>query len=168
MFANRISSSTSCSIWPPETSPPSSSRDVLRHRFQSCNTSLAGLCVLVEVAARQCREGRFCIQAFPFRARISTFADGNLRRERLLSRDENTNERTVSLRIRPLTRPSQTKLFTPRAVIRRAKHVSSSSRMNACPDSGAFALSTTAFQDRDRLLLNATHLRSTVPGWVSH
>src|SRR5450830_1004907 len=38
MFANRISSSTSCSIWPPETSPPSSSRDVLRHRFQSCNT----------------------------------------------------------------------------------------------------------------------------------
>ena len=39
MFANRISSSTSCSIWPPETSPPSSSRDVLRHRFQSCNTS---------------------------------------------------------------------------------------------------------------------------------
>ena len=24
---------------PPETSPPSSSRDVLRHRFQSCNTS---------------------------------------------------------------------------------------------------------------------------------
>ena len=40
MFANRISSSTSCSIWPPETSPPSSSRDVLRHRFQSCNTSV--------------------------------------------------------------------------------------------------------------------------------
>src|ERR1035437_8780007 len=39
IFANRISSSTSCSIWPPETSPPSSSRDVLRHRFQSCNTS---------------------------------------------------------------------------------------------------------------------------------
>jgi len=40
MFANRISSSTSCSIWLPETSPPSSSRGVLRHRFQSCNTSL--------------------------------------------------------------------------------------------------------------------------------
>src|SRR5665811_254610 len=39
MFANRISSSTSCSICLPETSPPSSSRDVLRHRFQSCNTS---------------------------------------------------------------------------------------------------------------------------------
>ena len=39
MFANRISSSTSCSIWLPETSPPSSSRGVLRHRFQSCNTS---------------------------------------------------------------------------------------------------------------------------------
>ena len=39
IFANRISSSTSCSIWLPETSPPSSSRDVLRHRFQSCNTS---------------------------------------------------------------------------------------------------------------------------------
>src|ERR1017187_7384050 len=40
IFANRISSSTSCSIWPPETSPPSSSRGVLRHRFESCNTSL--------------------------------------------------------------------------------------------------------------------------------
>jgi hypothetical protein len=39
MFANRISSSTSCSIWLPETSPPSSARDVLRQRFQSCNTS---------------------------------------------------------------------------------------------------------------------------------
>src|ERR1019366_8742630 len=39
MFANRISSSTSCSIWPPETSPPSSARGVLRHRFESCNTS---------------------------------------------------------------------------------------------------------------------------------
>ena len=39
MFANRISSSTSCSIWRPETSPPSSARGVLRHRFQSCNTS---------------------------------------------------------------------------------------------------------------------------------
>src|SRR5262244_3574793 len=39
MFANRISSSTGCSIWLPETSPPSSSRGVLRHRFQSCNTS---------------------------------------------------------------------------------------------------------------------------------
>src|ERR1019366_7504953 len=40
MFANRISSSTSCSIWLPETSPPSSARGLLRHRFQSCNTSL--------------------------------------------------------------------------------------------------------------------------------
>src|ERR1035437_2955186 len=39
MFANRISSSTSCSICLPETSPPSSSQGVLRHRFQSCNTS---------------------------------------------------------------------------------------------------------------------------------
>src|ERR1017187_8919754 len=39
IFANRISSSTSCSIWPPETSPPSSARDVLGHPFQSCNTS---------------------------------------------------------------------------------------------------------------------------------
>jgi hypothetical protein len=39
IFANRISSSTSCSIWPPETSPPSSARGLLRHRFQSCNTS---------------------------------------------------------------------------------------------------------------------------------
>src|SRR6202043_1220331 len=40
MFANRIGSSTSCSIWLPETSPPSSARDLLGHRFQSCNTSL--------------------------------------------------------------------------------------------------------------------------------
>jgi len=39
MFANRISSSTSCSIWLPETSPPGSARGLLRHRFQSCNTS---------------------------------------------------------------------------------------------------------------------------------
>src|ERR1035437_7775133 len=39
MFANRISSSTSCSICLPETSPPSSARGLLRHRFQSCNTS---------------------------------------------------------------------------------------------------------------------------------
>jgi transposase len=39
MFANRISSSTSCLIWLPETSPPSSARGLLRHRFQSCNTS---------------------------------------------------------------------------------------------------------------------------------
>ncbi len=38
-FANRISSSTSCSIWLPETSPPSSSRDLPGHCFQSCNTS---------------------------------------------------------------------------------------------------------------------------------
>jgi transposase InsO family protein len=36
MFANRISSSTSCSIWWPETSLPSSARGVLRPRFQSC------------------------------------------------------------------------------------------------------------------------------------
>src|ERR1035441_9419280 len=43
MFANRISLSTSCSIWLPETSPPSSARGVLRHRFQSCNTSNAHL-----------------------------------------------------------------------------------------------------------------------------
>ena len=42
MFANRICSSTSCSIWRPETWPPSSSRALLRHRFQSCNTSLLG------------------------------------------------------------------------------------------------------------------------------
>src|ERR1019366_7713392 len=40
MFANKISSSTSCSIWLPETSPPSSSQGVLRHRFESCNTSI--------------------------------------------------------------------------------------------------------------------------------
>src|ERR1019366_2758348 len=40
MFANRISSSTSCSIWLPETSPPSSARGLLRDHFQSCNTSL--------------------------------------------------------------------------------------------------------------------------------
>jgi hypothetical protein len=39
MFANRISSSTTCSICLPETSPPSSARAVLRHHFQSCNTS---------------------------------------------------------------------------------------------------------------------------------
>ena len=39
MFANRISSSTSCSIQLPETSPPSSTRVVLRQCFQSCNTS---------------------------------------------------------------------------------------------------------------------------------
>src|ERR1039458_2668557 len=44
MFANRISSSTSCSIWLPETSPPSSARAVLRHRFQSCNTSVYSSC----------------------------------------------------------------------------------------------------------------------------
>src|ERR1035437_5250665 len=40
MFTNRISSSTSCSIWPPETSPPSCARGLLRHHFQSCNTSV--------------------------------------------------------------------------------------------------------------------------------
>src|ERR1700751_1136546 len=40
MFANRISSSTDCSIWQPETSPPSSSRGILRRSFQSCNTSV--------------------------------------------------------------------------------------------------------------------------------
>ena len=40
MFANRIGSSTSCSIWLPETSPPSSARGLLGHHFQSCNTSL--------------------------------------------------------------------------------------------------------------------------------
>ena len=39
MFATRISSSTDCSIWRSETSPPSSSRGVLRRSFQSCNTS---------------------------------------------------------------------------------------------------------------------------------
>src|ERR1019366_8129256 len=39
MFANKISSSTSCSIWLPETSPPSSARAVLRHSLRSCNTS---------------------------------------------------------------------------------------------------------------------------------
>ena len=39
MCANRISSSTGCSIWRPETLPRSSSCGVLRHRFQSCNTS---------------------------------------------------------------------------------------------------------------------------------
>jgi hypothetical protein len=40
MFTNRISSSTSCSIWLHETSPTSSARGTLAHRFQSCNTSL--------------------------------------------------------------------------------------------------------------------------------
>src|ERR1017187_10334489 len=40
IFANKISSSTNCSIWPPETSPPSSARGLLRHHFQSCNTSV--------------------------------------------------------------------------------------------------------------------------------
>ena len=40
MFAGRITSSTSFSIWLPEISPPSFARDVLRHGFQSCNTSL--------------------------------------------------------------------------------------------------------------------------------
>src|SRR5271170_3036768 len=39
MFANRIGSSTDCSTWLPETSPPISYRGLLRHRFQSCNTS---------------------------------------------------------------------------------------------------------------------------------
>ena len=33
MLANRISSSTSCSIWRPQTSPHGSSRDLLPHRF---------------------------------------------------------------------------------------------------------------------------------------
>jgi hypothetical protein len=37
MFANRISSSTSGSIWLPETSRPTSARGS-RPRFQSCNT----------------------------------------------------------------------------------------------------------------------------------
>jgi len=37
LFANRISSSTNCSIWRPETAPPVSSWG--RH-FQSCNTSI--------------------------------------------------------------------------------------------------------------------------------
>jgi hypothetical protein len=40
MFANRISSSTNCSIWLPETSPPSSARALLRHSLRSCNTSI--------------------------------------------------------------------------------------------------------------------------------
>jgi len=43
MFSNRISSSTSSSIWLPETSPPSSSRNLLSRRFQSCNTSVRRL-----------------------------------------------------------------------------------------------------------------------------
>ncbi len=34
IFANRIGSWTSCSIWLPETSPPSSYRGGLRHRFK--------------------------------------------------------------------------------------------------------------------------------------
>ncbi len=42
MFANRIGSSTNCSIWLPETLPPSSARAVLRHRLRCCNTSLFG------------------------------------------------------------------------------------------------------------------------------
>jgi hypothetical protein len=40
MFANRISSSTGCSIWPPETAPPSFPQNLLSRRFQSCNTSV--------------------------------------------------------------------------------------------------------------------------------
>jgi adenylate cyclase len=40
MFANRIGSSTNCSIWLPETSPTSSSRDLIRQHFQACNTSV--------------------------------------------------------------------------------------------------------------------------------
>jgi hypothetical protein len=40
LFINRISSSISSSIWRPETAPRGSSRSLLRHRFQSCNTSL--------------------------------------------------------------------------------------------------------------------------------
>src|ERR1019366_1890180 len=55
MFANRISSSTSCSIWPPETSPPTSSRDVLRHRFQSCNTSVSGFGVEIYLSRARSR-----------------------------------------------------------------------------------------------------------------
>jgi hypothetical protein len=38
-FANRISSSTSCSSWLPEASRPVARCRFLRHRFQSCNTS---------------------------------------------------------------------------------------------------------------------------------
>src|SRR5271170_7311495 len=44
MFANRIGSSTDCSTWLPETSPPISYRVLLRHRFQSCNTSPPRTC----------------------------------------------------------------------------------------------------------------------------
>jgi len=40
MFASRIGSSTSCSIWLLEHLPPTSARGLSRHRFQSCNTSL--------------------------------------------------------------------------------------------------------------------------------
>jgi hypothetical protein len=54
MFANRISSSTSCSIWLPETSPPSSARGLLRHHFQSCNTSL--LDAIQQALNRDCAE----------------------------------------------------------------------------------------------------------------
>src|SRR3981189_2104772 len=39
MLANRVSSSTSCSIWRPQTPPHGSSRDLLPHRFKNCNTS---------------------------------------------------------------------------------------------------------------------------------
>jgi hypothetical protein len=51
-FANRIGSSTSCSIWLPETSPPSSSRSLRRHRFQSCNTSTATVQSTLEGTSR--------------------------------------------------------------------------------------------------------------------
>jgi transposase-like protein len=40
MSANRIGSSTGCSIWLPETSPPFFIRASSHHRFQSCNTSV--------------------------------------------------------------------------------------------------------------------------------
>jgi hypothetical protein len=41
IFANRIASSTSCSISRPETFLPSSSRDLFRLQLQNCNTSFA-------------------------------------------------------------------------------------------------------------------------------
>ncbi len=42
MFANRIGSSTGCSIWLPETSPPSPFRGGLRHRFKVATLPLGG------------------------------------------------------------------------------------------------------------------------------
>src|ERR1017187_7986451 len=84
MFANKISSSTSCSIWLPETSPPSSSRGVLRHRFESCNTSVPRLSSLrpLPILAEDLLLPDFCSGA----ARLSgRFSEGfSLRRSQYL------------------------------------------------------------------------------------